>query len=109
MSDTTRATRPSRELVREFFADAAVIETVENTYRPSLNGTRRRVTKVGASYFDAIVLDGEQAGQDCRGVIPTRLGDVVSLGDGAITIKLAGPKGPPRLVGHTVTYRKLRR
>jgi hypothetical protein len=65
-----------------FFAGVHTITTVENTYRPVLNGTRRRITRVGKSFFDAELLDDSsdgrnKAGQDCRGVIPTRAGDVI--------------------------------
>jgi hypothetical protein len=93
---------------RAFFADAEVLVTVENTYRPELNGCRRQVTKAGASYFHAVLLDDvnerNPAGTVCHGNIPTRAGDIVAIDDEQITCKLGDI---PRLAGHTVTMRKV--
>jgi hypothetical protein len=92
-----------------FFEGVDTITTVENTYRPVLNGTRRRLTRVGKSFFDAVLLDDSsdgrnKAGQDCRGVIPTRAGDVLSVSDTQVTFRLGRPG--TRLAEHHVTYRK---
>jgi hypothetical protein len=91
------------EKARVWFADADVLITVENTKRPVLNGTRRRVTRTGASFFLAVMLDGDSAGKDTRGVIPTLASEIVRQDADEITVKLGG-RG--RLEGHTVTYRK---
>ncbi|ERR1022692_1919815 len=92
-----------------FFAGVHTITTVENTYHPVLNGTRRRITRVGKSFFDAELLDDSsdgrnKAGQDCRGVIPTRAGDVISISETEVTFRLGRPR--TRLAEHHVTYRK---
>jgi hypothetical protein len=98
---------------RAWFADADVLLTVENTYRPELNGTRRRIVKVGASYFDAVMLDDsapygergtvQRAGSQCRGNIPTRALDIIAMADDEVTFALGYVQ---RLKGHTVTFRK---
>jgi hypothetical protein len=92
-----------------FFSDAQVIVTVENTYRPALNGARRRVTHVGKSFFEGVLLDSSsdgksEAGQPFRGIIPTRAGDVIRVTDTEATFRL-GMLGTPR-GEHHVTYRK---
>ena len=93
-----------------FFDGVHTITTVENTYRPELDGTRRRITRVGKSFFDAELLDDSsdgrnKAGQDCRGVIPTHAGDVLAVSDTEVTFRLGRPG--TRLAEHHVTYRKL--
>jgi hypothetical protein len=92
-----------------FFAGVHTITTVENTYRPVLNGTRRRITHLGKTFFDAELLDDTSdgrntAGQDCRGVIPARAGDVLSISETEVTFRLGQPG--TRLAEHHVTYRK---
>jgi len=99
---------------QEFFATADVILTVENTYRPELNGTRRRVYRVGKSYADATLLDDsasygtlgkvQKAGTDCRISIPTRAADIVAVGEDEVTFRLGRYE---RLADHTVTLRKV--
>lgn len=97
------------ETAQAFFAGVHTITTVENTYRPELDGTRRRITRVGKSFFGAELLDDSsdgrnKAGQDCRGVIPTRAGDVLSTSETEVTFRLGRPG--TRLAEHHVTYRK---
>lgn len=93
---------------RAFFTDVDVVTTVKNTYRPALNGTRRRITRLGNAFFDATLLDdttdGDQkAGTDCRGHIPTRASEVIAVSAGEAMFRL-GPPGTP-LYEHYVTYR----
>lgn len=90
-----------------------ILLTVENTYRPELNGTRRQITKIRKSGYDAILLDDtapygsrgdiQTAGDACAGSIPTRAGDIVEVTDDTITTKLGDTE---RLAGHTVTMRR---
>jgi hypothetical protein len=86
------------ERVKLLFSEGVVLETVSNTYRPVLDGSTRRVTKVGASYFDYVMLDGEQAGENGHSYFPKRASDVVSVSDDEVTYKLSRD-------GHTVTLR----
>ena len=95
---------------QQFFDGVEVILTVENTYRPGLNGTRRQITRVGKSFYDAKLLDAssdgtQPAGRSCRGVIPTRAGEVISVTDSEATFRLGAPG---TWIGeHHVTYRKV--
>jgi hypothetical protein len=98
-----------REAVRAFFKDVEVLMTVENTYRPELNGTRRRITRLGKTYFEATLLDAttdgrQMAGSECRGGIPIFASEVLSVSETEATFRL-GPPGT-RLYEHRITYRK---
>lgn len=88
-----------------FFAVGNVFEQVENTYQPSSDGIRRRVDKVGKSFYDCTPLDGPHAGKPHRGSIPTRAVDVVALNDHTITFYL--DQKLERLKGHTITLRRV--
>lgn len=93
---------------QQFFDGVQFIVTVENTYRPTLNGTRRRITHVGRSFFDGVLLDASSdgktlAGESFRGIIPTRARDVLRVTDTEVTFRLGST---PRLSEHYVTYRK---
>ena len=87
--------------VRALFEDGAVVECVENTYRPELNGTRRRIDKLGKSYADCTPLDGPDAGKSCgfRMALPTRARDVLAVSADAVTFRLGRDD-------HTVTLRR---
>lgn len=91
--------------VREFFAGAETVECVENTYIPTRAGLRLRLTKVGRSVAAGVQLNGADAGEPFRLVLPTRVGDVVSVDPSSATYIL--DRKLERLKGHTVTYRLL--
>ena len=85
--------------VKAVLSEGAVIRTVENTYRPELNGTRRRVTKLGRTYFRYEMLDGEQVGTVGYTNLPLAR-DVLEVTDEQVTFRLAVRPG------HTVTLRR---
>jgi hypothetical protein len=92
-----------------FFDGVEILTTIENTYRPQLNGTRRRITRLGRTFFDAILLDDttdglHRTGTLFRGNIPSRASEVVSVSDTEATFRL-GPPGS-KLHTHQITYRK---
>jgi hypothetical protein len=77
-----------------------LIETVENTYRPELNGMRSRVEKVGRTVIDIRPIDGPHAGKRFRGTMPKRASDVIAANDHTATFRIGRDD-------HTVTYRKV--
>ena len=90
---------------RAFFTVGETITVVENTYRPKLNGTARKITRVGAAFYKATtILDGRE--QKIHGDIPTRAQDIITLTDSELTCALK--QSPQRPAGHTITYRKHR-
>jgi hypothetical protein len=89
------------EKVRAMFPLDAHVECVENTYRPELNGTRRRVTRVQKQRLGVEVLTGPGAGKPFDLVLPSRAGDVLALTSEQVTFRLGREE-------HTVTYRVLR-
>jgi hypothetical protein len=87
------------EEVRELFPLGAVIECVENTCRPVLNGSTRRVTGVRKSSLDAEVLNGHHAGKPGFVMaLPARAGDVLSLSNDTVTFRIGRGE-------HTATFR----
>lgn len=88
--------------VRALIEPGATIEVVENTYIPGQAGTRRVVGKwVGREAYDCF--GPHRAGQeprDCRGAIPTRVKDVVSVDETSATFYLGRDE-------HTVTIRRV--
>lgn len=87
------------EEVRELFPIGAVIECVENTYRPVLNGSRRRVTGVRKSSLDVEVLSGHGAGKPGFVMaLPARAGEVLSLCYDTVTFRIGRGE-------HTCTFR----
>jgi hypothetical protein len=88
------------EEVRELFPLGAVVECVENTYRPVLNGSTRRVTGVRKSSLDVELLSGHDAGKPGGFVmaLPARAGDVLSLSDDTVTFRIGRGE-------HTCTFR----
>lgn len=100
------------EQAQAFFADARIVTTVRNTYRPEVDGTRLRVDVVGKSFVDGVVLDeilrangdvASRVGSRFRCNIPKRASEVVAVSDTEATFKLGATE---RLRDHTVTYRK---
>jgi hypothetical protein len=94
------------EKVRALFSEGAVLECVENTYRPELNGSRRRIDKLGKTFADCTTLDGPDAGKPGGFYmsLPSRAGDVVELTDDTVTYRLDGPAANDG-AEHTVTLR----
>jgi hypothetical protein len=87
------------ETIRDLFPLGGIIECVENTYRPILNGSRRRVTGVRKSSLDVEVLSGPDAGK--RGFVmtlPARAGDVLTLSEDTVTFRIGRSE-------HTCTFR----
>jgi len=84
--------------VRAILAADTVVRTVENTYRPVLNGTRRRIEKCGATVFTYEVLDGKQVGERGRSEFP-KARDVVEVTDERVTWRLGRDD-------HTVTFER---
>jgi hypothetical protein len=85
--------------VRSMFPLGATIECVNNTIRPQLNGSTRRVTRVLRSRLQVEVLTGPEAGEkEFHMTLPARAGDVIALDGDTVTIR-AGI--------NTITYRLL--
>jgi hypothetical protein len=88
-----------------WFEGVEVLTTVENTFQPRLNGKRRKITKLGKTFFDGVMIDDVderlKAGGAFYGRIPTRASDVVAISDTEITLKIGRDE-------HTVTYSKER-
>jgi hypothetical protein len=87
--------------VRALFAEGDVVRCIENTYRPALDGTDRRIDKMGKSYAECTSLTGPDVGK--RGFymrLPERARDVVELTDTRVTYRIRGE--------HTVTLEVLR-
>lgn len=87
----------------------AVIETVENTYRPDTAGMLKRVTKVQKASYAAECLNTGDAngwiqGKEFWGALPTRQMDVVAVDHESATFYL--DQKLERLAGHTVTIRR---
>ena len=50
--------------VRALFTEGALIECVENTYRPEISGTRRRITRVGRSFCVCDLLENDKVTEE---------------------------------------------
>lgn len=85
--------------VRALFEPGTVLVTVRNTYRPELDGTRRRVRSLGRTVYSCDILDGPTAGRAFRGVLPARARDVLAVDTSEVTFRLG--RGD-----HTVTLRR---
>jgi hypothetical protein len=85
----------SLQRLQETLRDGLVLEVVENTYRPELNGTRRTIEKTRKTTFrfrthgDNII---------STNTLPKRTSDVTWLDDDTVRYKI-------REDGHTVTLR----
>jgi hypothetical protein len=89
------------EHVRGMFPLGATIECVENTYRPELNGSTRRVTRAGRSKLRVEILTGPGAGNaGFEMALPANASDVLELTDDTVKFRLG--RG-----GHTATFRAL--
>ncbi len=88
------------EQVRALFPIGAEVECVENTYRPELNGTRRRITRVQKQRLGVEVLTGPGVGRPFDVVLPARARDVLELTGEQVRFRLGRGE-------HTVTYRVL--
>lgn len=88
--------------VQSRIVNGAVIECVENTYRPELNGTLRKVTKAQKQNYRwvAIAADGTEEAKPSWGHLPKRESDILASTNDTVTFKMeqAG-------VGHTLTLR----
>jgi hypothetical protein len=91
------------EALRARIPAGTVLECVENTYRPQLNGSRRSVTDNRPTFFDYVVLDGPQRGEVGRSAWPTRASEITWLD--ARTVRWPLGRRGGRLAGHTVTFR----
>lgn len=98
MSTTKAPTQLQR--AQAFFNVGDVLEQVENTYIPSMDGSIRRVEKVGKSYYECTIVRGKHEGKPYRGGIPTRARDVVAVNDHTITTRIGRDD-------HTVTLRRV--
>jgi hypothetical protein len=88
------------DAVRTLFPRGATVEVIENTYRPVLNGSTRRVTGVRKSSLDVEILSGHGVGKPGRFTmaLPARAGDVLSLSDDTVTFRIGRGE-------HTCTFR----
>jgi len=88
------------DAVRALFPLGATVEVIENTYRPVLNGSTRRVTGVRKSSLDVELLSGHDAGRPGGFVmaLPARADDVLSLSQDTVTFRIGRE-------GHTCTFR----
>jgi hypothetical protein len=86
--------------VRELFEEGGTVTCIENTYRTELNGSTRRIDKLGKSYADCTPLTGPDVGKGgFYMALPTRAKDVVAVTDTEATWKIGRDE-------HTVTIRK---
>jgi hypothetical protein len=89
--------------VRALFEEGATITVVSNTKRPQLDGSTRRITRLGKSFAECDVLSGPGAGAGgFRMPLPTRAGDVLAVSELEATWAMDGPAE-----GHTLTIRRL--
>jgi hypothetical protein len=89
------------EEVRALFPHGAVLECVENTYRPELNGSTRRVSRLHHTKLGVEVLTGPGTGKSGFDMaLPARAGDVLELGPDRVKFRI-------RRGEHTVTLRVL--
>lgn len=91
------------EALRARIPAGTELECVENTYRPQLNGSHRRVTDNRPTFFQYIVLDGPRSGEAGRSAWPTRASEITWLD--ARTVRWPLGRCGSRLAGHTVTFR----
>jgi hypothetical protein len=76
------------EQVRSLLSEGTVLECVENTYIPKLNGTRRKLTRVGKAVAEGVSLDAACEGKLFRMYLPTRVCDVLAVSDDEFTYLL---------------------
>lgn len=91
------------QLAHEFFREGDHLLQVENTYIPSMDGSVRRVAKVGRSFYDCTIVSGgkpDRIGKAYRGNIPTRARDIVAVNDHTITHRIGRDD-------HTITLRRV--
>lgn len=93
------------EQVRALFREDEIVECVKNTYIPANDGTRRRITKVGKSFADGEVIEGDNAGKPFYMSLPTRVRDVIAVDEREATYLL--DESVVRLRGHTITIRRV--
>lgn len=94
------------EEVRALFREGEEIECVENTYIPTQDGTRRRITKVGKSFADCeLASTGDGKDRTFYMALPTRVRDVLAVDSSEATYYL--DQSLDRLRGHTVTIRRV--
>jgi hypothetical protein len=88
------------DAVRALFPLGATVEVIENTYRPVLNGSTRRVIGMRKSSLDVELLSGHDTGKPGGFVmaLPARAGDVLSLSDDTVTFRIGRGE-------HTCTFR----
>jgi hypothetical protein len=84
--------------VRALFPLGAEVECVDNTYRPELNGTSRRITRVQKQRLGVEVLSGPGVGEPFDMVLPSRARDVIELTADRVKYRLGRGE-------HTATYR----
>jgi hypothetical protein len=103
MTTTTqqRAITPLQQAKLWFHVGDRLLQ-IENTYIPAMDGSVRRIDKVGVSFYDCTIVDGggKNHGKPYRGNIPTRASDVVAINDHTITMKVGRGE-------HTVTLRRV--
>jgi hypothetical protein len=95
--------KPSSTLdqVRALFPLGALVECVENTYRPELDGSTRRVTRQYRSKLGVELLTGPGAGEAGFDMaLPARARDVIDLGPNTVKFRLGRDE-------HTAIFRVL--
>ncbi len=85
------------ETMRAQLAGTDVVVCIENTKRPELNGSRRRVTSVQGAAYTCVPLEGPHTGQPYIGALPTRVRDIEQLDGNVFRFQL------PKLPGTSVT------
>lgn len=98
--------RRTLDAVRALVEEGAILECVENTKRPELNGTRREVTRAGKSFFifDYEPLDGGETVKGGYTQLPDRAGDVLDLTDDTVKWVMGVDHHG---VTHTLTLRRV--
>jgi hypothetical protein len=88
--------------VQARIVNGAILECVENTYQPKLNGTFRKVTKAQKQNYRCVASDKDGNALDAKpfwGSLPSRQSDIVAASADTVTFKMRAGEG------HTLTLR----
>lgn len=89
--------------LRDRIPVGTVLECVENTYRPVLNGTSRRIIENRPTFYRFVQLTDPDAPESV-GAWPTRTSEITWLAENVVRWPLYRQGSGSRVDGHTVTF-----